>query len=99
MGRQVAGRSDRLKWLRDDGQGTRVNRKNIIEAVDKSLKRLDTDYIDLLQVRRIEVKVAFWSGSCALVSSRHLRRVLLRRAFFHVVHYSLLFLWWPLLVL
>lgn len=48
---QVAGRSDRLKWLRDDGKGTRVDRKNIIEAVDKSLKRLDTDYIDLLQVR------------------------------------------------
>ncbi|CAM9184606.1 unnamed protein product [Pylaiella littoralis] len=47
---KVAGRSDRVTWLRDDGKGTRVNRKNIIEAVDKSLKRLDTDYIDLLQI-------------------------------------------------
>ncbi len=40
-----------MTWLRDDGKGTRVDRKNILEAVDKSLKRLGTDYIDLLQVR------------------------------------------------
>lgn len=46
---QVSGRSD-MGYLRDSGEGTRVDRKNIIESVDKSLMRLGTDYIDLLQV-------------------------------------------------
>jgi aryl-alcohol dehydrogenase-like predicted oxidoreductase len=36
-------------WLRDDKQPPNLSRKQIIEAVDKSLKRLNTDYIDLYQ--------------------------------------------------
>lgn len=49
---QVAGRAsaEHLGYLRDSGEGPRVRRKDIVEAVDNSLKRLDTDYIDLLQV-------------------------------------------------
>merc|ERR1712127_111297 len=47
---KVCGSSRRLTWFRDDGKGTRVTRKQIIESVDKSLKRLGTDYIDLLQI-------------------------------------------------
>jgi len=47
---KVAGRSDRLTWLRKNKEEVRVNRKQILESVDSSLKRLGTDYIDLLQI-------------------------------------------------
>src|SRR3546814_3676379 len=36
-------------WLRNDGQPPNLTRAQIMEAVDKSLKRLQTDYIDLYQ--------------------------------------------------
>jgi len=47
---KVAGRSERITWLRDDESGAVVNRAQILESVDKSLQRLGTDYIDLLQI-------------------------------------------------
>merc|ERR1719163_1525896 len=47
---KVSGYSDRINWLRKSGEGSRVNREQIIESVDSSLKRLGTDYIDLLQI-------------------------------------------------
>jgi len=37
-------------WLRDNGRGTSLTRGQIREALDKSLKRLGTDYVDLYQV-------------------------------------------------
>lgn len=50
---KVAGRGGgprgEFGWLRDDGQPPNLSRKQIFEAVDKSLKRLQTDYIDLYQ--------------------------------------------------
>jgi aryl-alcohol dehydrogenase-like predicted oxidoreductase len=49
---KVAGRSDRLNWLprKEPGTSCEVNRESILYSVDKSLERLGTDYIDLLQI-------------------------------------------------
>jgi len=47
---KVAGRAEFMTYLRDDGSGSELNRKQILESVDKSLERLGTDYIDLLQM-------------------------------------------------
>ncbi len=46
---KVVGRSQNT-WFRDDGSPAELSRAQIHEAVDKSLKRLRTDYIDLYQV-------------------------------------------------
>lgn len=49
---KVAGRSDRAPYIRPDLHGgeTRLDRRSITQAVDASLKRLKTDYIDLYQL-------------------------------------------------
>jgi aryl-alcohol dehydrogenase-like predicted oxidoreductase len=46
---KVIGRSP-FTWFRDDGSPGEQSRAQILEAVDKSLKRLQTDYIDLYQL-------------------------------------------------
>ncbi len=45
---KVAGRASRLSWIR--GEKRRVDRSNVEQAVEDSLKRLRTDYIDLYQI-------------------------------------------------
>jgi len=47
---KVAGRSERITWLRKEEKPAVVNREQILESVDRSLERLGTDYIDLLQI-------------------------------------------------
>jgi len=48
---KVAGRTDRMTFLRKNrDEEVRVNRAQILESVDASLKRLGTGYIDLLQI-------------------------------------------------
>lgn len=46
---KVTGRSQ-MTWCRDDGSEPRHTRAQIDEAVEKSLRRLQTDYIDLYQL-------------------------------------------------
>ncbi len=46
---KIVGRSENT-WFRDGGGTTDLSRRQVLEAVDRSLKRLGTDFIDLYQI-------------------------------------------------
>lgn len=60
---KVTGRSER-SWIRG-GRETRLNRAQIMEAVNGSLKRLNTDYIDLYQVHWPDRRLGLWGEAGA----------------------------------
>eukprot|EP00953_Heterococcus_sp_UTEX-ZZ885_P025824 14007-Heterococcus_DN1.PRE.2 len=50
LGHQVCGRSNYIDWIRADGSLSALTPEQIVESVEGSLRRLGTDYIDLLQI-------------------------------------------------
>ena len=55
---KITGRSNR-SWIRD-GVETRVNRSQIESAIDGSLKRLQTDYLDMYQIHWPDRHLGLW---------------------------------------
>ncbi len=69
---KVAGR-DRggMTWLRKDGSSPEVTRAQMIEALDGSLRRLRTDYIDLYQIHWPDRPVPWGANPVAFKASTY----------------------------
>ncbi|MEO1198688.1 MAG: aldo/keto reductase [Pseudomonadota bacterium] len=60
---KIVGRSDRMDWFRDGGTLADLSANQVREAVEKSLKRLQTDYIDLYQVHWPDREVSMFGSN------------------------------------
>ena len=58
---KVSGRGD-ATWLRSGGLPTALDEKNINDALEASLKRLKTDYIDLYQLHWPDRSLPLWGA-------------------------------------
>lgn len=65
---KIAGPSRGFSWIRN---GPRINREQIHAAIDTSLRRLQTDYVDLYQIHWPDRYVPMFGASSYDVTQRH----------------------------
>ncbi len=65
---KIAGPSRGFSWIRN---GPRINREHINAAIDASLRRLQTDYLDLYQIHWPDRYVPMFGASSYDVSQEH----------------------------